>query len=67
MKSLIIAKKEILDLTRDRRTLMFMFGFPLLFMPLFFLARLSYVKQAQEKAGRKTSKIVIMAVNTPQK
>jgi len=38
MKSLIIAKKEILDLTRDRRTLMFMFGFPLLFMPLFFIA-----------------------------
>ena len=53
MKSLIIAKKEILDLTRDRRTLMFMFGFPLLFMPLFFIGGMSYVKQAQEKAVEK--------------
>ena len=59
MKSLIIAKKEILDLTRDRRTLMFMFGFPLLFMPLFFIGGMSYVKQAQEKAVEKNLKIVI--------
>ena len=59
MKSLIIAKKEILDLTRDRRTLMFMFGFPLLFMPLFFIGGMSYVKQAQEKAVEKNLKIVM--------
>ena len=59
MKSLIIAKKEILDLTRDRRTLMFMFGFPSLFMPLFFIGGMSYVKQAQEKAVEKNLKIVI--------
>ena len=51
MKSLIIAKKEILDLTRDRRTLMFMFGFPLLFMPLFIGAchMLNRLKKSMKK------------------
>ena len=33
MKSLIIAKKEIMDLTRDRRTMMMMFVVPFFAMP----------------------------------
>ena len=35
MKSLVIAKKEIMDLTRDRRTMMMMFVVPLFFCNAF--------------------------------
>ena len=60
MKSLIIAKKEILDLTRDRRTLMFMFGFPLLFMPLFFIGACHMLNIFKKKQKIKNLKIVII-------
>ena len=59
MKSLVIAKKEIMDLTRDRRTMMMMFIVPFFAMPLMFALVFNLQKNIQEKA---LVKILIVAL-----
>ena len=60
MKSLVIAKKEIMDLTRDRRTMMMMFVVPFFAMPLMFALVFNLQKNIQEKAEDKILKVAII-------
>ena len=60
MKSLVIAKKEIMDLTRDRRTMMMMFVGPFFAMPLMFALVFNLQKNIQEKAEDKILKVAII-------
>lgn len=60
MKSLVIAKKEIMDLTRDRRTMMMMFVVPFFAMPLMFALVFNLQKNIQEKAQDKILKVAII-------
>ena len=59
MKSFIIAKKEIMDLTRDRRTMVMMFVVPFVAMPLIFSLMFNLQKNMQEKAEEKNLKVAI--------
>ena len=60
MKSLVIAKKEIMDLTRDRRTMMMMFVVPFFAMHLMFALVFNLQKNIQEKAEDKILKVAII-------
>ena len=59
MKSFIIAKKEIMDLTRDRRTMIMMFVVPFVAMPLIFSLMFNLQKNMQQKAEEKNLKVAI--------
>ncbi|MAV15714.1 MAG: hypothetical protein CMG08_02745, partial [Candidatus Marinimicrobia bacterium] len=59
MKSFIIAKKEIMDLTRDRRTMIMMFVVPFVAMPLIFSLMFNLQKNMQQKAEQKNLKVAI--------
>ena len=66
MKSLVIAKKEIMDLTRDRRTMMMMFVVPFFAMPLMFALVFNLQKNIQEKAEDKILKVAIIGEYAPE-
>ena len=60
MKFMIIAKKEILDVTRDKRTLFMMIAFPLLLMPLLIGTMMKITNSQAEKASEKELKIAFI-------
>lgn len=60
MKFLIIAKKEILDITRDKRTLLMMIAFPLLLMPVLIGTMMKITTSQAEKASEKEIKIAFI-------
>ena len=57
---MIIAKKEILDVTRDKRTLFMMIAFPLLLMPLLIGTMMKITNSQAEKASEKELKIAFI-------
>ena len=60
MKFLIIAKKEIIDITRDRRTLFMMIAFPLLLMPVMIGSMLKITSSQAKKASLKELKVAFI-------
>lgn len=61
MKNIItIFKKELLDITRDRRTLMVMLILPLVVYPLLFSGISKYVSSKTESAAEKILKIALV-------
>ena len=65
MKSLVIAKKEIMDLTRDRRTMMMMVVVPFFAMPLMFALVFNLQKNIQEKGKEDESEesLIVKKIN----
>ncbi|MBT3478389.1 MAG: ABC transporter permease [Candidatus Marinimicrobia bacterium] len=59
MKFLTIAKKEVIDITRDRRTIMMMVVVPLLLIPVLLGTVFKITKSMAEKAGEKQLKVQI--------
>tara|TARA_B110000438_G_scaffold103880_1_gene102657 strand:- start:5998 stop:7188 length:1191 start_codon:yes stop_codon:yes gene_type:complete len=60
MKFLIIAKKEIVDITRDKRTLLMMIAFPLLLMPILMGTMMKITSSQAEKASEKQLKVAFI-------
>ena len=60
MKFLIIAKKEIIDITRDRRTLFMMIAFPLLLMPVMIGSMLKITSSQSKKASLKELRVAFI-------
>ncbi len=62
MKNIItIFKKEIRDITRDRRTLTIMLVIPLFVYPTLFVGISKYMNSQSEKAGNETLRIALVA------
>jgi sodium transport system permease protein len=59
-KSLIIFKKELKDIIRDRRTITVMLVLPLVVYPLIFIGMSKYVTSQTEKAAEKTLRMGIV-------
>ena len=57
MKFWIIAKKEILDITRDKRTLLMMVAIPLLMIPVLLGTTMKIVSSQKEKASEQQMKM----------
>jgi len=57
MKFLIIAKKEIIDITRDKRTLIMMVAVPLLLMPVLIGTMMKITSSQAEKASERQLKV----------
>ena len=57
MKYWIIAKKEILDTTRDKRTLLMMIAMPLLLVPTLIGTLMKIESSQREKASEQKIKI----------
>ena len=57
MKFLIIAKKELIDITRDRRTLIMMIVLPFVLIPVLFGVVYTIQSQQAEKAAEQHLKI----------
>ena len=55
-----IVKKEFIDLTRDRRTMFFMFIFPAIIIPLLFTAIPTFIKSLASKEMDKTLTIAVV-------
>ena len=60
MKFLIIAKKEILDITRDTRTIIMMVAFPLLLMPLLIGSMIKITSSQADKAADKELRVAFI-------
>ena len=60
MKFLIIAKKEIVDITRNKRTLLMMIAFPLLLMPILMGTMMKITSSQAEKASEKQLKVAFI-------
>ncbi|MBC8046178.1 MAG: ABC transporter permease [Fimbriimonadaceae bacterium] len=61
MKNIItIFKKELIDITRDRRTITVMLLLPLVIYPLIFIGFSKYISSQTEKAAEKTLRIGII-------
>jgi len=60
MKFLIIAKKEFIDISRDRRTLFMMLAVPLLLMPVLIGTMLKITSSQAEKASEKQLKVTFI-------
>ena len=57
MKFLIIAKKEMIDITRDKRTILMMVAVPLLMVPVLMGSMMKIVSFQAEKASAKQLKV----------
>lgn len=57
MKFLIIAKKEMIDITRDKRTILMMVAVPLLMVPILMGSMMKIVSSQAEKASAKQLKV----------
>ena len=57
MRSLIIAKKEIVDITRDKRTLLMMVAVPLLMVPVLIGTMMKITSSQAEKASERQIKM----------
>ena len=57
MKFLIIAKKEIIDITRDKRTLIMMVAVPLLLMPVLIGTMMKITSSQAKKASERQLKV----------
>ena len=57
MRSLIIAKKEIVDITRDKRTLIMMVAVPLLMVPVLIGTMMKITSSQAEKASERQIKM----------
>ena len=57
MRSLIIAKKEIVDITRDKRTLIMMVAVPLLMVPVLIGTMMKITSSQAEKASERQLKM----------
>ena len=63
----VVYRKEMLEVTRDRRTLMFMIAMPLLLIPLILQLTADFFADAAEKAKKETiSYVVIGGEHLPQ-
>ena len=60
MKFLVIAKKEMIDITRDKRTLFMMIAFPLLLMPVMIGSMLKITSSQAKKASLKELKVAFI-------
>ena len=57
MRALIIAKKEVIDITRDKRTLIMMVAIPLLMVPVLMGTMMKIVSSQAEKASQRQLKM----------
>ena len=57
MRALIIAKKEVIDITRDKRTLIMMVAIPLLMVPVLMGTMMKIVSSQAEKASERQLKM----------
>ncbi len=57
MRALIIAKKEVIDITRDKRTLIMMVAIPLLMVPVLMGTMMKIVSSQKEKASEQQMKM----------
>ena len=60
MKFLVIAKKEMIDITRDKRTLFMMIAFPLLLMPVMIGSMLKITSSQAKKASLKELRVAFI-------